>query len=55
MGIMKIILMIVFLSIVFNKLRDQARKLIELIKNNDNFISDKYDYLKVKDGGVMLI
>ena len=25
-----------------------------MIKNNDNYILDKYDYLKIKDRGVML-
>ena len=40
------------MNFVPQALRDQAKVLIEIIKNNENFILDKYGYLKVKSNGV---
>ena len=35
-------------------LRDRAKMLIEIMKNNETFILDEYGYLKLKSNGVMV-
>ena len=43
-----------FMNCIPQTLRDRAKVLIEMIKKNENFILDKYGYLKVKSSGVMM-